>query len=223
MCIRLSKNTFPLAVLVIAIIISYVYFTRAEKNYRSIVSFSSCASAGYSISTTYPETCSIPGKTFVNEAQIASTTIPALTTTSAPLTNDFRNLSYLLDGQSILLTNGVGILPHTDKEATTTLGIVGKELVFDINGDSLDDTTFLLKRAKEGERSESTYYYLTSALSLNTGYVGLNILSIGEASTTPSLIYKNGFIYVTYTDTHTQKIERRFVFDNNLLKEVIIK
>ena len=219
MYIRLSKNTFPLAILIIAIIASYLYFSIAKKHYQSIVSYSDCVNAGYSVSRTYPETCSIPGKFFVNQKQLVSLPITISTTTVPVPYNDFDSITYTMDGQNILLHMGEGVIPLSVSKGTTTIHIAGKELFFDINGDSLPDTTFLLVSGNQNSTS-TVIYYLTSALGLTKGHVGLNILTIGEARTTPLLLYKNASINLTYIDMHANKKDRYFVLEDNLLKEL---
>ena len=184
--------------------------------------------AGYPKRSTYPEQCVMPGKIFTNQIQKKDTenhNLPSASTTKEFLSSYFRNLSYLLEGQLIILHDGEGELPSNRilKRATTSIEVIGDKFLFDINNDKIEDTVFIFHTVSKNIQKSS--YYVASAMSLNTGYVGTNALYVGDDFLGNAFMYKNGEIIMGYTtkDATTTLKQKYFVYENNLLEEVIHK
>jgi hypothetical protein len=166
----------------------------------------------------------MPGKSFVNPAQTETST-SSNKESSAIMSNDYRNISYSINDQQVLLTDGKSLVlgNTTFKKGTTTVDIFGKPFQFDINDDNKEDVVLLLKVTKNDTTQEA--YYVTSAIALNTGYSGTNAIYLDSNLRSAAFLYKNGEIVLGYTTqeaTSTLK-EKYFTFSNNLLKQVIHK
>ena len=224
---RLKNNTLLFA-LIVVLLISFFYFKAAQNHYQSITTFKACVDAGFEKLTTYPETCKMPGKIFTNDEQqeaiamkhASDTAMKIDTTTTAP---DFKNLTYSFEGEPIMLRNGQGVIPSNplSKRGTTTIEVIGPQLLFDITGDSIPDTVFLLRTSNSTSSTSSISYYISSALSLNTGYIGINILPLRTMSASSTFVYKNGEIVLNFLDNATRTtVTKHFILENNLLKEI---
>ncbi len=216
---KLHRKYGFLFIFLILMIVSYVYFSAQQKKYNSITSFESCASKGFFVTTTYPEKCIIPGKIFVNETQKNQ---EVQEETSMTIENSFKNLSYMLDGEKILFYNGIGIISSqtpSKRNATTTLVITETQGSFDINADFSPDIVFLIK--KNSGNAALDEYYIASAVTLNTGYSGVNILYLDTSIASSTIVYKDTIITVEYLDSHTLRKSKRFIFRNGILEEVL--
>ncbi len=214
-----QKNYIFIVSVICSVVVGYTYFLHKQKEYLAITSYDDCVTSGYEVTTTFPETCSMPGKKFFNPRQKAS---PPQTSLVVPMSkNDFENMTYVLEGENVTFKNGVGEILSDPllKRSTTTLTVTGAPLLFDINEDTATDTVVLLKTlAKDPGTMPS--YYITASVSLHTGYTGVNMIYLGDDVASPSLVYKNGGIHLTYTSIRTKKEEMRdFIFDASLLKE----
>ncbi len=155
----------------------------------------------------------MPGKKFLNPNQKeAKNTISIAEETHS---NDFSNSSYLFEGATITLIDGIGEIPSDPvlRRNVSTIEVTGVPLLFDINNDTVLDTVFLLKTKEEA-------YYLTASISLNKGYIGLNMLALGKDIASTTLIYKNGGINFLMISTKTNQVEQRvFIVEDGILKE----
>ncbi len=213
-----KKNYLFLLFFVVLIAFSYFYFTGKQLVYQEITSFEGCAKAGFHLLPTYPEQCKMPGKIFTNPQQTTEkAVIEKIATTTR---QNYENLSYFIDGQVVTLNDGIGILPSNTlpRRATSTIMVTDYKMSIDMNADSLVDTIFLLKTTSSKENKST--YYLSSALALNTGYFGLNLVALDEDISLVSLMYKDSKITVKYTDAHSNKKTRYFKFENNFLQEL---
>ena len=214
-----KSNLIFLTALVILLCFSFIYFKMAENRYRSVTSFDSCLHAGFKVvQGVYPEECSMPGKKFINPRQatlpverVESVVIPSL---------DYKNLTYLFGEETLYLTDGVGTLAADvlTKRATTTLRVsTGTEFMYDINADTVADTVFILN----GTTSLGLpVAYITAAVSLNTGFSGINLVPLHAPIASTSIIYKNGGLTLTYTAASSSRpLSQSFVFESGLLKE----
>lgn len=92
--------------------------------------------------------------------------------------NDYKNIAYEIDGQSVLLKNGfteIEIAPNSASKMQVQY--FGNELVSDINSDGRDDVVFLLTTQTGGS---GTFYYVVGALNTENGYVGTDGYFLGD-------------------------------------------
>jgi hypothetical protein len=91
---------------------------------------------------------------------------------------DLKNGTYLIDGQSITLVDGVAeneLAPGSASKQITRY--FGNEVNIDLNSDGLMDAAFLLQQETGGS---GTFYYVVAALKTENGYVGTNAIFLGD-------------------------------------------
>jgi hypothetical protein len=112
--------------------------------------------------------------------------------------NNYKNASYLIEGQKITLKDGVAeteIVPGSASKSITKY--FGNEAVADLNGDRVKDVAFLLTQDDGGS---GTFYYVVAALKVATGYLGTNAILIGDRIAPQTTEINNGEIIVNYAD-----------------------
>jgi hypothetical protein len=214
---RVAKNYSFLIFLLTLLIVSYFYFSSVHAAYQDVTSFDRCIVAGFKASNTYPETCRIPGKLFVNEHQ-KKDVITSTENTDKTLLESYKNLSYFFEDTRIDFSEGVGVL-KASSSSEISFTILQPPLSFkDENGH--DSLAFLLRKK---ERNTRESYYLSSATTLNTGSVGRNILLIDtQVSSSTSLYYASSTLVVQYGAQGTGTKTKYYLFENNILKEILI-
>jgi hypothetical protein len=111
---------------------------------------------------------------------------------------DYKNISYIIDGQSVTLVNG-----HAEAEAVpgsaskTITQYFGNEAVGDLNADGLADTAFLLTQNGGGS---GTFYYVVVALKTKDGYIGSNAVLLGDRIAPQATEIRDGVLTVNYAD-----------------------
>lgn len=209
--------------IVIVLIVSYQYFHKVQTKYLSITSFSDCLSAGYKVLATYPETCKVYGKTFVNPSQEKSVTTNSIQEKSNVVS--YLNQSYIIEGEQVQLYNGAGYMsPNTIlKQSTSSVRIVGEPYQYDINGDGKADTIFLIEKKGQGSLKDS--YFLTASVSLHNGQYGVNALFLDYGVIGAAFAYKNNEIIAGYTTNaaSTTLREKYYTFSNDILKQITHK
>ncbi len=226
---RKSKlKLFLYVVLVIFIGGSYLFFRQVQKEYTSITTFEECVYAGYTVLPTYPEQCKIPGKIFTNNSQVATTDTVASTTQHKNMNP--KNTTYDIEGQTVTLENGKAVLTSDQTEdfsSTTTIQYFGNELRIDIDGDTKEDTAFIVTSTAAGS---GTFYYLVVAIAKNEGYSGTNGILLGDRIAPQTTEWRNGEIVVNYADrkpgdSMTTKpsvgVSRYFKINNDALVEIV--
>ena len=200
---------------------SYLYFSLKQANYKEISSFEDCISAGFNVTSTYPERCVMPGKSFTNPNQKGIVLGVSSSASTPQKENNYKNLTYIFDGQSILFKDGMGILPSSPvlKKGMTTFTFTHLERETDINNDSILDTIFIAK-STELNQAKNTYY-ITAAISLNNGYSGLNALYVGTNIIPIQLLYENNEIVFVYKNERSIETTRYFKLTNTILEEII--
>ncbi len=208
-----QKNLLFIGVSILILSSGYAYFYSQQKKHESIISFSDCVAAGYPKTESYPEECRVPGKKFVNPNQEASIAVA----TSTP-SNDFKNLSYIIDGQNINFKEGRGILGPNKllTRGTTTLEYIDVSLVEDINNDFVPDTTFIVVSMSNNPSS----YYIVTSISLYKGYTGANALYVGSNLASTTLSYKDNKIVLEYSKNFSgkERFSQSFIFEDDILK-----
>lgn len=93
-------------------------------------------------------------------------------------TSDFKNATYVIDGQNIVLKNGlseVEIAPGSASKIITRY--FGNELKMDLDGDGREDVAFILTQERGGS---GTFFYAVAALNTENGYVGSDGYLLGD-------------------------------------------
>ncbi|MDA8611365.1 META domain-containing protein [Candidatus Pacebacteria bacterium] len=116
---------------------------------------------------------------------------------------DYKNTSYIINGEEINLHNGLAETKSSPGSASkNTTRYFGNELITDLNNDGREDVVFILTQETGGS---GTFYYAVSSLNTENGYVGSEGYLLGdriapqttELSQNPS--HKN-VIVVNYSD-----------------------
>lgn len=200
-------------------IFSYQYFHFVQIHYLSITSFDTCVKAGYVVTITYPEKCVLPGKSFTNPLQQEQQNISLKEKNSTR--DDYKNLSYVVEGQQFQLHNGEGIIFYTVDtiQSSSTIRIIGTPFYYDINNDNKEDIIFLMEVIPKN--NQVPLHLISAALQLNNGYTGTNVLYVDMATHNDSFMYKNGEIVLRYTigTATTTPQEKYFIFKDAMLIE----
>jgi hypothetical protein len=143
----------------------------------------------------------------------------------------YKNTSYILDGEEIIMKNGVAeteSAPGSAMKKTTTY--FGNEVKYDFNKDGRKDMAFLVSQETGGT---GVFFYIVVALNTQTGYKGTEGFFIGDRIAPQTTnIEENGTMIVNYVDravdeglTAEPSIGKslRLVFDreDKVLKEVV--
>lgn len=92
--------------------------------------------------------------------------------------NDYKNASYLIDGRSVQLVNGVAEEEAAPGSASKIITrYFGNELTTDLDGDGREDVVFLLTQETGGS---GTFFYAVAARNTPDGYVGSDGYFLGD-------------------------------------------
>lgn len=117
---------------------------------------------------------------------------------NSTISNNAKDTSYTIEGQSVKLVNGISIVPVvSDSTTNITTKYFGNEAMGDLNGDGLSDTAFILTQSLGGS---GTFYYVVVALNTTNGYVGTNGVLLGDRIAPQTTEIKNGQVIVNYAD-----------------------
>ena len=109
---------------------------------------------------------------------------------------DYKNIAYMIEGESVLLHDGVAEVEAAPGSATKiTTRYFGNEARGDFNGDGRQDVAFLITQDGGGS---GTFYYLVCALGEANGYIGTNAIFIGDGIAPQTTAFNNGEIIVNY-------------------------
>lgn len=112
--------------------------------------------------------------------------------------NDYKNISYIIDGKTVSLKNGISeveTVPGSVSKITTKY--FGNEANGDLNDDGINDTAFLLTQDGGGS---GTFYYAVVALKTADGYAGTNGILLGDRIAPQTTEIRNGYLIVNYAD-----------------------
>ena len=112
--------------------------------------------------------------------------------------NDYKNISYIIEGKEIALVDGyseIEIAPNSASKIITKY--FGNEAEGDVNGDGISDISFLITQESGGS---GIFYYLVSAIKTDSGYKGTNAVFLGDRIAPQTTNYNNGEIVVNYAD-----------------------
>lgn len=89
-----------------------------------------------------------------------------------------KDATYVIDGQSVTLSNGLSETPAAPGSASKVVTqYFGNEVTHDFNGDGRLDSAFILTQNTGGS---GTFYYVVAALNMPNGYVGSSGLLLGD-------------------------------------------
>lgn len=110
----------------------------------------------------------------------------------------YLDATYLIDGTSITLKNGIATVPIAPESATTvSTKYFGNEVSGDLNGDGVPDVAFVLTQNSGGS---GTFYYLVTALKTANGYTGTNALLLGDRIAPQTTEIVGGVVVANYAD-----------------------
>ncbi len=124
-------------------------------------------------------------------------TPPEVTNSPAPV-NDYKNISYEVEGESVQLRNGTSeseAAPGSAEMITTEY--FGNEVKADFNNDGTQDVAFILTQSGGGT---GVFYYVVAALKTFDGYKGTNAIILGDRIAPQTTEFHNGQILVNYAD-----------------------
>jgi hypothetical protein len=112
--------------------------------------------------------------------------------------NDYKNTSYEIGGEQVLLKNGAAEVASAPGSASKTITqYFGNEVTGDFNNDGREDVAFLLTQSGGGS---GTFYYLAVALKTQNGYKGTNAVLLGDHIAPQTTEFRNGEIIVNYAE-----------------------
>ena len=117
---------------------------------------------------------------------------------SAPLMADYKNATYMIEGQPVTLTNGraeSAAAPGSSAKVVTQY--FGNEATGDLNGDGMPDVAFILTRTTGGS---GTFYYVTAAIKTDSGYRGTDAVLLGDRIAPQSTEIRDGKVIANYVD-----------------------
>lgn len=114
-----------------------------------------------------------------------------------------KNATYTVDGEMVVLKDGQSVMDSVPQSASKiTTQYFGSEVRHDFNGDSSEDTAFIITQSTGGT---GLFYYVVVALSYQDGYLGSKAYLLGDriAPQTMLMSIKNGeedILVVNYAD-----------------------
>jgi hypothetical protein len=112
--------------------------------------------------------------------------------------SDEKNTTYQIDGQMIVMKDGVfHFVAGDDTAPRATVKYFGNSVEGDFNGDGLADQAFILTEDNGGS---GTFYYVVAALKTADGYKGTNGILLGDRIAPQTTEFKDGQIIVNYAD-----------------------
>jgi heat shock protein HslJ len=138
-------------------------------------------------------------------------------------TTGLKNATYIIDGQSVPLVNGVSRVaaaPGSASMITTTY--FGNEVTHDFDGDGRPDTAFILTQNSGGS---GTFYYVVTALNTAHGYVGSAGFFLGDRIAPQTIQMSQNpstpdVIVVNYAD---RKKDEAFIVQPSVGKSIWLK
>lgn len=112
--------------------------------------------------------------------------------------SSYMNGTYKISGETVKLTDGL-------YEAEITPGSVskyqvryfGNEARGDLNGDGIEDVTFLVTQNTGGT---GTFYHVVAAVATSSGYVGTDSVLLGDRISPQTTEIRDGKLIVNYAD-----------------------
>lgn len=111
---------------------------------------------------------------------------------------DYKNVTYVIEGQSVTLTGGrAETVAAPGSASKTATQYFGNETTGDLNNDGMPDVAFLLTQDAGGS---GTFYYVVVALKTSDGYQGTNAILLGDRIAPQTTEIREGQLIVNYAD-----------------------
>ncbi len=119
--------------------------------------------------------------------------------TQAPgIAADYKNGTYLIDGQAVTLVGGRASTPAAPGSASQVVTqYFGNEATGDLNGDGTPDTAFILTQSGGGS---GIFYYVVAALKTAGGYQGTNAVLLGDRVAPQTTQISGGEVVANYAE-----------------------
>ncbi len=113
--------------------------------------------------------------------------------------NDYKNTAYLINGQQVVLKNGISETETAPGSASKVITrYFGNEVKYDFNSDGREDVAFILTQTTGGS---GTFYYVVASLNTVSGYVGSSGFLLGDRIAPQTTeMGKGNVIVVNYAD-----------------------
>jgi len=134
---------------------------------------------------------------------VAITTSRPLTMPEALNAPNYKDTTYILDGQDVHLVDGKAEMDSAPGSASKLVTrYFGNEIETDLNGDDRPDKVFLLTQSGGGS---GTFFYVVAALNTEHGYVGSHGYLLGDRIAPQTTVVsqdpaQKGVIIVNYAD-----------------------
>ncbi|MDD2657056.1 MAG: hypothetical protein PHD04_00110 [Candidatus Pacebacteria bacterium] len=116
----------------------------------------------------------------------------------APLTADYKNATYIIEGQPVQLVDGRAETAAAPGSASTVATqYFGNEAVGDLNGDGLRDIAFLLTQDPGGT---GTFFFVVAAIKTADGYQGTSAVLLGDRIAPQTTEIREGTLIVNYAE-----------------------
>ncbi|MFZ1987532.1 MAG: hypothetical protein WAV21_00660 [Minisyncoccia bacterium] len=117
---------------------------------------------------------------------------------NAATSEGYKNISYVIDGQTVVLKNGMAETESaTGSASKTTTTYFGNEAKGDLNGDGKEDIAFLLTQSGGGS---GTFFYVVAAFKTDAGYQGTSALYLGDRIAPQTTEIQGGEVIVNFAD-----------------------
>jgi len=117
---------------------------------------------------------------------------------STPPLGDYKNTTYMIEGQPVILVNGRAETAAASGSASKIVTqYFGNEAIGDLNGDGTPDIAFLLSQNSGGS---GTFYYAVAALKTASGYTGTNAVLLGDRIAPQTTEIREGRLIVNYVE-----------------------
>lgn len=91
---------------------------------------------------------------------------------------DYKNISYIVDGQTVKFIDGIYEVESAPGSASKTITkYFGNEVKKDLNDDGREDIAFLITQQNGGS---GTFFYVLAAINTENGYVGSQAVLLGD-------------------------------------------
>ncbi len=111
---------------------------------------------------------------------------------------DYKNTTYIIDGQPVTLVNGQAETPAAPGSAEKIITqVFGNEATGDLSGDGLSDTALILMQSTGGS---GTFFYAVVALATTSGAIGTNAILLGDRIAPQATQVEYGEAVFNYAD-----------------------
>ncbi len=118
---------------------------------------------------------------------------------SGDTVSDYKSITFSLDGQPVILKNGVSETEAAPGSASkVTIKYFGNEAKGDLNTDGIPDLAYLITVNSGGS---GTFYYVVGAIQQeNGGYMGTDAVLLGDRIAPQTTEIRDGKVIVNYAD-----------------------